>query len=171
MDFELAGDDPAFDQPSPSTASVASPAPHFATSGPLTNGAAARRRKALPVHRCRFPDWNPSSVTALAITPDSFDAGSLGLGGHSGERGVLAVGRANGDVELMVWGGQQGWISWRVSLMRDFERQQCLRELTAPSADPPFSFPAAQGAQLSQADDSVVAPRLHPPDNAFGDRP
>ena len=113
MDFELAGDDPAFDLPSPATGSAASPAPHSTAS--LTNGTSSRRRKGLPVHRCRFPDWSPASVTALAITPDSFDAGLLGLGGHSAERGVLAVGRANGDVELMVWGGHQGWISWRVS--------------------------------------------------------
>lgn len=113
MDFELAGDDPAFDQPSPSTTAAPSPAPHAAAQ-PLANGTTTRRRKGLPVHRCRFPDWNPASVTALAITPESFDAGLLGLGGCSGERGVLAVGRANGDVELMVWGGQQGWISWRV---------------------------------------------------------
>ncbi|GAA6025057.1 hypothetical protein JCM8202_002074 [Rhodotorula sphaerocarpa] len=112
MDFELAGDDPAFDQPSPSTTAAPSPAPHAAAQ-PLANGTTTRRRKGLPVHRCRFPDWNPASVTALAITPEAFDAGLLGLGGCSGERGVLAVGRANGDVELMVWGGQQGWISWR----------------------------------------------------------
>ncbi|GAA5991155.1 hypothetical protein JCM10908_006563 [Rhodotorula pacifica] len=112
MDFELAGDDPTFDLPSPLTSAVASPAPHSTTSH--ANGTAtSRRRKGLPVHRCRFPDWSPASVTALAITPDSFDVGLLGLGGHSAERGVLAVGRANGDVELMVWGGHQGWISWR----------------------------------------------------------
>ncbi|GAA5864670.1 hypothetical protein JCM8547_008266 [Rhodosporidiobolus lusitaniae] len=73
----------------------------------------SRRRKGLPVHRCRFPDWAPASVTALALTPATFDAGLLGFGGSSGERGVLAVGRANGDVELMLWGGHQGWVAWR----------------------------------------------------------
>lgn len=97
----------------PVTSSVPSPSAGSAIS------ALSRKRKALkavPLHRCRFPDWSPSAVTALAITPASFDAGLLEFGGHSAERGVLAVGRANGDVELMLWGGQQGWIAWRVSI-------------------------------------------------------
>ncbi|BGP41474.1 U3 small nucleolar RNA-associated protein [Rhodotorula kratochvilovae] len=112
MDLDLAGDDPAFDQPSPLPEGADAPSPFAAAAAAsaLSNG---RRRKGLPVHRCRFPDWNPASVTALAITPDSFDAGLLGLDGSTGERGVLAVGRANGDVELMVWGGHQGWTAWR----------------------------------------------------------
>lgn len=89
--------------------SVASP------STPSTAGLAQRKRKALPTHRCRFPDWTPSAIAALTITPTSFEAGLLGFGGSSAERGVVGVGRANGDVELMVWGGHQGWVSWRVS--------------------------------------------------------
>lgn len=74
-----------------------------------------RRRKPLPLHRCRFPDWNPSHIAALSITPPTFDTKLLRFGGSSQERGILAVGRANGDVELMCWGGHQGWVSWRVS--------------------------------------------------------
>lgn len=170
MDFELAGDDPTFDLPSPITESAASPAPHSATL--LSNGATTRRRKGLPVHRCRFPDWSPASVTALAITPDSFDAGLLGLGGHSAERGVLAVGRANGDVELMVWGGHQGWISWRVSAPFRAPASQSASRLTqgSASADSPFVFPASERAELAQADVSLVASRLYAPDDALADR-
>ncbi|BGP17760.1 hypothetical protein JCM10213_005342 [Rhodosporidiobolus nylandii] len=111
MDPDMLEDDAAFDQPSPAADQL--------DANPFNAAVAAaslyqqRRRKGLPVHRCRFPDWQPASVSALAITPDSFDAGLLGFGGSSGERGVLAVGRANGDVELMLWGGHQGWVAWR----------------------------------------------------------
>ncbi|GAA5998447.1 small subunit rRNA maturation protein UTP4 [Rhodotorula paludigena] len=117
MDLDLAGDDQAFDLPSPLPAGADSPFAAAAQAG-LAGGAhgaagGQRRRKGLPVHRCRFPDWAPASVSALALTPTTFDAGLLGLGGDSDQRGVLAVGRANGDVELMVWGGHQGWIAWR----------------------------------------------------------
>lgn len=94
------------------TDSVASPSTSAVPS--LTTNA-QRKRKALPTHRCRFPDWTPSAIAALTITPTSFDASLLGFGGNSGERGVVGVGRANGDVELMLWGGHQGWVSWRVS--------------------------------------------------------
>lgn len=76
---------------------------------------ASKRRKAVPVHRCRFPDWSPSAIAALTITPTSFDTALLNFGGESAERGVLGVARANGDVELMCWGGHQGWLSWRVN--------------------------------------------------------
>lgn len=79
-----------------------------------------RRRKPVPVHRCRFPDWTPSAVAALTITPRSFDTALLNFGGASAERGILGVGRANGDVELMCWGGHQGWVAWRVSPGRDW---------------------------------------------------
>ncbi|GAA5832351.1 hypothetical protein JCM11251_006420 [Rhodosporidiobolus azoricus] len=111
MDPDMLDDEQLFDQ--------ASPAAGILEANPFNAVAAAaashhsRRRKGLPVHRCRFPDWAPASVSALAITPESFDAAQLGFGGQSGERGVIAVGRANGDVELMLWGGHQGWVSWR----------------------------------------------------------
>lgn len=100
---------------------IASPA----TSNTAATQAANRRRKPLPVHRCRFPDWTPSAIAALTITPATFDAGLLGFGGASAERGVVGVGRANGDVELMLWGGHQGWVSWRVSLACQSESTYC----------------------------------------------
>ncbi|GAA5929919.1 hypothetical protein JCM1841_001258 [Sporobolomyces salmonicolor] len=107
MDFDMVDDDISFDLPSPAALD--------AVGNDLTSGgaAAARRRKALPIHRCRFPDWSPAAISALAITPASFDASLLGFGGSSAERGVLAVGKANGDVDLMLWGGYQGWVAWR----------------------------------------------------------
>ncbi|GAA6025888.1 hypothetical protein JCM10207_008829, partial [Rhodosporidiobolus poonsookiae] len=111
MNPDMLDDDAAFDQPSPAAVDALDPNPFAASAAAVASQ--ARRRKGLPVHRCRFPDWAPASVSALAITPRSFDASVLGLGGSTGERGVLAVGRANGDVELMVWGGHQGWTAWR----------------------------------------------------------
>ncbi|SCV75017.1 BQ2448_8046 [Microbotryum intermedium] len=72
----------------------------------------AKARRVL-THRCRFPDWTPGAIHALAITPASFDTSLLGYGGVSGERGMIAVGRSNGDVELMLWGGHQGWATYR----------------------------------------------------------
>ncbi|KAK4701683.1 U3 small nucleolar RNA-associated protein 4, partial [Phenoliferia sp. Uapishka_3] len=91
-------DDAEMDVASPSTSTSAIP---------------SKRRKAVPVHRCRFPDWSPSAISALTITPTTFDTGLLNFGGASAERGVLGVARANGDVELMCWGGHQGWVAWR----------------------------------------------------------
>jgi U3 small nucleolar RNA-associated protein 4 len=72
----------------------------------------------VPLHRCRFPDFTPSSITCLALTPTSFNSSNLNCGvdekeGGGGERGILAVGRSNGQVELMIWGGVQGWVNWR----------------------------------------------------------
>ncbi|GAA5969317.1 hypothetical protein JCM3765_001882 [Sporobolomyces pararoseus] len=74
-------------------------------------------KSSVPLHRCRFPDYTPSSITCLALTPTSFNVKDLGCGfeGEGGEngRGILAVGRSNGTVELMIWGGYQGWVNWR----------------------------------------------------------
>ncbi|GAA6032090.1 hypothetical protein JCM8097_007066 [Rhodosporidiobolus ruineniae] len=105
MDPDMLDDDAQFDEPSPVAEQLEVKA--------FTASASSQRRKGLPVHRCRFPDWAPASVSTLALTPSTFDAGLLGFGGSSSERGVLAVGRANGDVELMLWGGHQGWVAWR----------------------------------------------------------
>ncbi|SJX60278.1 related to UTP4-U3 snoRNP protein [Sporisorium reilianum f. sp. reilianum] len=49
----------------------------------------------LAIHRVRFVNWSPSTVTALAVSP-SF-AGTA--------RGLLAIGRQNGNIELCTWVG------------------------------------------------------------------
>lgn len=49
------------------------------------------------VHRCRFVDWMPSAISALAFTPD-----------QPGLQTKLAVGRANGDIEI--WDPRYNWI-------------------------------------------------------------
>ncbi|CDU23848.1 related to UTP4-U3 snoRNP protein [Sporisorium scitamineum] len=52
-------------------------------------------RASLAIHRVRFVNWSPSTVTALAVSP-SF-AGTA--------RGLLAIGRQNGNIELCTWVG------------------------------------------------------------------
>ncbi|EPQ60935.1 WD40 repeat-like protein [Gloeophyllum trabeum ATCC 11539] len=67
----------------------------------------------LSVHRCRFVDYTPSAITALAFPP-------LPLPSVKGKKpeaprkalkvGTLAVGRANGNVELCEWTGTENQI-------------------------------------------------------------
>ncbi|WFC93735.1 U3 small nucleolar RNA-associated protein [Malassezia brasiliensis] len=54
----------------------------------------AARPVSLPLHRVRFVDWTPSSITALAFSPVPPAAQS---------RCVLAVGRENGNIDLCTW--------------------------------------------------------------------
>lgn len=117
-------------------------------------GVPSKRRKAVPVHRCRFPDWIPSAIAALAITPTSFDTALLNFGGESAERGLLAVARANGDVELMCWGGHQGWVSWRVRSVRS----KWVRTKADESMQTlPSSFPVAASSRSSKKPTSQLS--------------
>ncbi|PWN45940.1 hypothetical protein IE81DRAFT_319786 [Ceraceosorus guamensis] len=50
----------------------------------------------LAVHRTRFLDWSPSSITALAFSP-SLPHHSLHV------RPVLAIGRDNGNIDICTW--------------------------------------------------------------------
>ncbi|OBZ79661.1 U3 small nucleolar RNA-associated protein 4 [Grifola frondosa] len=73
------------------------------------------------VHRCRFVDFTPSAITALCFPP-------LPLPSVKGKKkvaskktikfGTLAVGRANGNIELCEWTGSnaktQAWQAWVV---------------------------------------------------------
>jgi hypothetical protein len=77
----------------------------------------------LSVHRCRFIDFNPSSITALAFPP-------LPLPSIKGKRkaitavpkfGPLIVGHANGNIEIYEWTGStdtveapQAWVVRKV---------------------------------------------------------
>lgn len=47
------------------------------------------------IHRVRFVNWSPSTVTALAVSP-AFSGAA---------RGLLAIGRHNGNIELCTWVG------------------------------------------------------------------
>ncbi|KAI5119929.1 hypothetical protein M0805_000894 [Coniferiporia weirii] len=71
----------------------------------------AQTGHALAVHRCRFVDYTPAAITAIAFPPlalpslhTSRSARSKNAGARNRRRfGVLAVGRANGNIELSEW--------------------------------------------------------------------
>lgn len=99
--------------------------PHSSTSSSTGALGVGINGREVGVHRCRFVDYQPGSVTALAVTPDSWDAArwAEGVSLHSeggkgdteggGNREVVAVGRGNGDIEIWVWAGRQHWIQVR----------------------------------------------------------
>ncbi|KAF7794114.1 hypothetical protein EIP86_005244 [Pleurotus ostreatoroseus] len=63
----------------------------------------------LSVHRCRFVDYTPSAVTALAFPPLPLPS-AKGKGvvvKKALKFGTLAIGRANGNIELCEWSGSE----------------------------------------------------------------
>lgn len=72
--------------------------------------AAQPQGQALAVHRCRFVDHNPSPISAIAFPPlalPSSESVNRIPGSSNAKRkfGTLAVGRANGNIELCEWSG------------------------------------------------------------------
>ncbi|KII93432.1 hypothetical protein PLICRDRAFT_152118 [Plicaturopsis crispa FD-325 SS-3] len=77
-------------------------------------------RTTLAVHRCRFVDFTPSAITALAFPPlplPSVKGKKAASGRQAVKFGTLAVGRANGNIELCTWTGSdrkiqspQAWV-------------------------------------------------------------
>ncbi|CAL1696492.1 unnamed protein product [Somion occarium] len=64
----------------------------------------------LSVHRCRFVDYQPSAVTALAFPPLPLPSVKGKKKAASRKRlrfGTLAIGRANGNIELCEWTGHE----------------------------------------------------------------
>ncbi|GAC73477.1 hypothetical protein PANT_9d00121 [Moesziomyces antarcticus T-34] len=55
----------------------------------------AASASSVAIHRVRFVNWSPSTVTALAVSP-AFSGAA---------RGLLAIGRHNGNIELCTWVG------------------------------------------------------------------
>lgn len=67
--------------------------------------------KPLSVHRCRFVDFTPAGVTALAFPPlplPSLKGKKAAVIRHAMKFGTLAVGRANGNIEISEWTGSDG---------------------------------------------------------------
>ena len=81
---------------------------------------------ALSVHRCRFVDFSPSAVTALAFPPLPLPSVKGKKKAHKKKLkfGILAIGRANGNIELCEWTGHdhqnwapQAWVVKKVGLL------------------------------------------------------
>jgi len=68
------------------------------------------------VHRVRFVDYTPSPITSVALPPIPITADHASLPKY----GYMAVGRANGNIELMRWSGmenettRQTWVLYKV---------------------------------------------------------
>ena len=83
----------------------------------------------LSVHRCRFVDFTPSSITALVFPPLPLPS-AKGKGKHKAtltslipKFGPLIVGHANGDIEIYEWTGStetievpQAWVVRKVRI-------------------------------------------------------
>lgn len=72
--------------------------------------------QAVAVHRCRFVDYSPAAISAIAFPPLPLPSSSgrkkEGTAGSSRapsrrKFGTLAVGRANGNIELCDWSGPE----------------------------------------------------------------
>jgi U3 small nucleolar RNA-associated protein 4 len=97
----------------------------------------------LSVHRCRFIDFNPSSITALAFPP-------LPLPSIKGKRkattadrvpkfGPLIVGHANGNIEIYEWTGStdtveapQAWVVRKVRVQSLSFLRRCTNVIFFP---------------------------------------
>lgn len=66
----------------------------------------------LSVHRCRFVDYAPSAITALAFPPLPLPSVKSKKSNAPGKGflklGLLAVGHANGNIDICEWAGSGG---------------------------------------------------------------
>jgi U3 small nucleolar RNA-associated protein 4 len=81
------------------------------------------------VHRCRFVDYTPTAITAIAFPPSPLPT-VKGKGKDTGtsysDFGVLAVGRANGNIELLEWTGSGGQLQAPQAWVTKKVRKPCL---------------------------------------------
>lgn len=128
-------------------------------SGLCLESASTRHRKAfkidgqtmiegtpVAVHRCRFVDFTPSAVTALAFPPlplPSVKGKQKSKPNKEFKFGTLAIGRANGNIELCEWTGSdrepqapQAWVVRKVRLTQwlslIFLLTSCIKTLVGP---------------------------------------
>jgi U3 small nucleolar RNA-associated protein 4 len=80
-----------------------SSAPAGETAGSASASNSERSARTRLLHRVRFVDWNPSAVTAIAVTPITWNPTSSAYPYASSSRGVLAIARQNGNIEIYTW--------------------------------------------------------------------
>lgn len=68
----------------------------------MSGESAAPAPAPLALHRVRFVDWTPSSITALAFSPQP-PATDGGAHVSASARSALAIGRENGNIDLCTW--------------------------------------------------------------------
>lgn len=114
----------------------------------------------LAVHRCRFVDYAPSPITALAFPPLPLPS----LKGKKRERdlkdnkfGTLGVGHANGNIDLLEWTAEEGeiqapqaWQVRKVSTLRCYLIQQLKSHLDSSRSMPVKSRFASFYSTLSR---------------------
>lgn len=88
-----------------------------------------RESTILAVHRCRFIDYDPSAITALAYPPLPLPSvkGKKTSTGKPLNFGTLVVGHANGNIDLCEWAGAekelqsaQAWVVQKVKRIHLF---------------------------------------------------
>ncbi|PPQ76181.1 hypothetical protein CVT26_009358 [Gymnopilus dilepis] len=87
----------------------------------------------LSVHRCRFVDYAPSAITALAYPPLPLPSVKGKKSSTAGKQplrfGILAVGHANGNIDICEWMGADGetqcsqaWVARKVRALDNTAR-------------------------------------------------
>lgn len=117
------------------------------------------------LHRVRFVDWTPSSITALAFLPTS---GSKSL------RSVLAVGHDNGNIDLCTWiqddsvtgeiSSAKGWVTDTTLVGSSSSKIDQLAFVLSPT------LPHPTPRLFSTAGGSIITEHFLPPHLLEGER-
>ena len=95
----------------------------------------------LSVHRCRFVDYAPSAITALAFPPLPLPSvkgkkKKTTAGKQSSKFGLLAIGHANGNIDICEWMGaerqpqcSQAWVVRKVRAIIFSDRVQFFKKI------------------------------------------
>lgn len=117
----------------------------------------------ITVHRSRFIEWSPTAITCIAFPPPPLPSTStqqdVPLPIPPRWFGTLAVGRANGNIELREWAGTstddcapQAWVWRKVSLLAVHLRLV---------DDDPQTLPAPMKSKVENLAFSMRNPKRH----------